>query len=93
MVIGITVQYINEPDKAYIYGPDKTLIYMDKYDKPVSVFPHRGYRYTIDGKLNLTSLSVSPNEHYRFSPSGSLIAHSVDGIIYDENGSQIGTAK
>lgn len=93
MVIGITVQYVGEPNKAYIYGRDKTLTYIDKYDKPVSVFPHRGYRYDMHGKLNLTSLSVSENEHFRFSPEGELIAHSINGITYDENGSVIGTSK
>lgn len=93
MVIGITVQYVNEPTTAYIYGRDKTLIYMEKYDRPTSVYPHRGYRYDMQGKLNLTSLSVSKNEHFRFSPSGELLAHSIDGVIYDENGEVIGSAK
>jgi len=92
-VIGITVQYINEPTKAYIYDRNKTLIYIDKYDKPVSIYPHRGYRYDMDGKLNLSSLTVSKNEMFRFAPGGKLIAHSVDGIIYDEDGNVIGTAK
>ena len=54
-VIGVTVQYINEPAKAYIYGRDKSLIYMDKYDKSVDIYPHRGYRYDLDGRLTLTS--------------------------------------
>lgn len=93
MVIGITVQYIGEPAKAYIYGRDKTLIYTEKYDKPVDVYPHRGYRYDMQGKLNLTSLTVSKNEMFRFSPQGELLAHSINGVIYDENGNKIGTAK
>lgn len=84
-VIGITVQYINEPQKAYIYGRNKTLIYIDKYDKPVSIYPHRGYRYDMDGKLILSSLTVSKNEMFRFSPDGKLIAHSLNGVIYDED--------
>jgi len=92
-VIGITVQYINDAKRAYIYDKNKKLIYMEKYDKPISVYPHRGYRYNLEGKLDLTSLSVSKNEHYRFSPDGTLIAHSINGIIYDENGNTIGRAK
>lgn len=89
-VVGITVQYKNEPNKAYIYGNDKGLIYVEKYDKPVNVYPHRGYRYNLEGKLILTSLTVSKNELFRFSPEGKLIAHSINGIIYDENGNIIG---
>lgn len=92
-IIGITVQYINEPNKAYIYNKRGGLIYMEKYDRPVSIYPHRGYRYNLDGNLVLTSLTVSKNEMFRFSPSGKLIAHSINGIIYDENGSVIGTGK
>ena len=92
-VIGITVQYINENSKAYIYNGKGKLIYVDIYDKPVYIYPHRGYRYDTQGNLNLTSLSVSKNELFRFSPDGKLIAHSVNGIIYDENGSVIGRGK
>ena len=92
-VVGITVQYINDSKRAYIYDRNKKLIYMEKYDKPTSVYPHRGYRYNLDGKLDLTSLSVSKNEHYRFSQDGTLIAHSINGIIYDENGHILGKAK
>lgn len=92
-VVGITVQYKGEPNKAYVYGPNNNLIYVDKYDKPVNIYPHRGYRYNMDGKLILTSLTVSKNELFRFSPRGNLIAHSVNGIIYDENGNKIGSGK
>lgn len=92
-IIGITVQYKNEPNKAYIYGKNNNLIYIDKYDRPVNIYPHRGYRYNLDGKLILTSLTVSKNELFRFSPEGRLIAHSVNGIIYDENGNVIGSGK
>lgn len=92
-IIGITVQYINEPDRAYIYGRNKQLLYVDNYDKSVNVYPHRGYRYNLDGKLILTSLTVSKLEQFRFSPDGSLIAHSIKGVIYDENGNVIGKAK
>ena len=92
-VIGITVQYVNEPNMAYIYGPNNSLIYVDKYDKSTDIYPHRGYRYDLSGKLNLTSLTVSKNEMFRFSPEGKLIAHSVNGIIYDENGKVIGVAR
>lgn len=92
-IIGITVAYINEPAKAYIYNKNGALIYMDKYDKPVNVYPHRGYRYDLDGKLILTSLTVSKNELFRFSPNGSLLVHSVNGVIYDENGNVIGSGK
>lgn len=92
-IVGITVAYINEPAKAYIYNKNGTLIYMDKYDKPVNVYPHRGYRYDLNGKLILTSLTVSKNELFRFSPNGALLVHSVNGIIYDENGNVIGSGK
>lgn len=92
-VIGITVQYINEPRKGYIYSKGGSLIYMDKYDKSVDIYPHRGYRYDLDGKLNLTTLTVSKNEQFRFSPEGKLIAHAISGVIYDENGKRIGRAK
>jgi hypothetical protein len=92
-VIGITVQYINDSQTAYIYGKNKNLIYIDKYDKPVDVYPHRGYRYNLDGKLTLTSLTVSKKEMFRFTPDGALIAHSVKGITYDESGKVIGKSK
>lgn len=92
-VIGITVEYINEPNRAYIYGRNKQLLYVDKYDKPVNIYPHRGYRYNLDGKLILTSLTVSKKEQFRFSPEGNLIAHAINGIIYDENNNVIGKAK
>lgn len=92
-VIGITVQYKNEPAKAYIYGKSKHLIYIEQYDKPVNIYPHRGYRYNLDGTLNLTSLTVSKNEMFRFTPNGKLLAHSLNGIIYDENGEVIGSGK
>lgn len=89
-VVGVTVQYINEPTRAYIYNKNKKLIYTEKYDKPVTLYPHRGYRYDLDGKLILSSLTVSKNEMFRFSPDGKLIAHSINNIIYDENGNVIG---
>ena len=92
-VIGITVLYKNEPDKTYIYAQDKRLIYVEQYDKPVCEYPHRGYRYDIDGNLVLTSLTVSKDEMFRFEPNGKLIVHSVSGIIYDENGNIIGRGK
>ena len=91
-VVGITVQYINEPTKAYIYDRNNNLIYMDKYDKPVSVYPHRGYRYNLQGKLTLTSLTVSKNEMFRFTPDGELLVHSINGVMYDEGGMVIGRA-
>lgn len=90
-IIGITVQYKDKP-MAYIYGADNNLKYVDKYDRDVNLYPHRGYRYNLDGQLILTSLTVSKNEQFRFDPSGKLIAHSIDGTIYDENGNVIGTA-
>ncbi|MBR1754089.1 hypothetical protein IJ732_04555 [bacterium] len=92
-IIGITVQYKNELDKAYIYDKDKNLIYIDLYDKNTNLYPHRGYRYNMQGKLILTSLSVNKDEHFRFDYQGNLIAHSINNVIYDENGNQIGTAK
>lgn len=92
-LVGITVQYINDPYRDYIYNKNKELIAMDVYDRPINVYPHRGYRYNLEGKLILTSLTVSKNEMFRFDPDGSLIAHSVNGIIYDENGRIIGNGK
>lgn len=92
-VVGITVVYINEPTRAYIYNKNNQLIYIDEYDKPVNVYPHRGYRYDRQGKLILTSLTVSKNELFRFYPDGSLMAHSLNGIIYDENNNVIGRGK
>lgn len=92
-IIGITVRYMNEPTKAYIYNRNKNLIYVDKYDKPTDIYPHRGYRYDLDGNLILTSLTVSKNEMFRFSADGHLIAHSINGIIYDEKGNIIGSGK
>lgn len=91
-VIGITVQYRGEPNMAYIYGSDNRLKYVDKYDRDVNLYPHRGYRYDLAGELIDTSLTVSNTEKYRFSPQGDLIAHSINGIIYDEKGNVIGTA-
>lgn len=92
-VIGITVQYINEDSKAYIYNGRGKLIYVDIYDKPVYIHPHRGYRYDMEGNINLSSLTVSKDEMFRFSPDGKLIAHSINGVIYDENGNIIGSGK
>lgn len=91
-IIGITVQYKGESNMAYIYGPDNKLKYVDKYDRDVNLYPHRGYRYNLAGELIDTSLTVSRTEKYRFSPDGHLIAHSLNGIIYDENGKVIGVA-
>lgn len=91
--IGITVQYINEPQKAYIYNKKGNLIYVDKYDKSVNIYPHRGYRYDLSGNLILSSLTVSKDEMFRFSPDGKLIAHSINNVIYDENGNIIGHGK
>lgn len=93
IVIGITVQYKSEPDRAYIYDSKSRLIYIDTYDKSVDIYPHRGYRYNLDGKLILTSLTVSKNEMFRFDSDGNLIVHSIDGVIYDENGKIIGSGK
>lgn len=92
-VIGITVLYKKEPDKTYIYNSNKRLIYVEKYDKPVTLYPHRGYRYDLNHNLVLTSLTVSKNEMFRFEPDGKLIVHSINGIIYDENGKIIGHGK
>lgn len=91
-IIGITVQYRGECNIAYIYDPDKRLKYVDKYDRDVNLYPHRGYRYNLAGELVDTSLTVSRTEKFRFSPDGKLIAHSLNGIIYDENGKVIGIA-
>lgn len=91
-IIGITVLYKDEPDAAYIFGPNENLIYIDKYDKDVDIYPHRGYRYDLDENLVLTSLTVSKNELFRFTPDGKLLVHSINNVIYDENGNVIGTA-
>lgn len=93
IVIGVTALYKGENDVAYIYGRDMSLRNVDKYDRSVFIYPHRGYRYDLNGNLVLTSLTVSKNELFRFTPSGQLLAHSVNGIIYDENGNMIGRAK
>lgn len=91
-VVGVTVQYINEPRRAYIYKKSN-LAYVEIYDKPVNIYPHRGYRYNLDKQLVSSSLTVSKKELFRFNPSGKLIAHSVNGTIYDENGNVIGSGK
>lgn len=92
-VVGITVRDINNPKKDYIYNKNKKLIAVDIYDKPINIYPHRGYRYDLNGNLLLKSLTVSKNEMFRFAPDGHLIAHSVNGIIYDESGNVIGSGK
>lgn len=92
-VIATTVTYKNEPDKAYIYGRSNQLIYVDQYDRNIDEYPHRGYRYDTNGQLTLTSLTVSANEMFRFDPNGKLLAHSVYGVIYDEQGNVIGHRK
>lgn len=91
-VIGITVQYVNEPTRGYIYDRHGRLIFMDVYDKPTNQYPHRGYRYKPDGNIFLSTLSVSKEELFRFTPEGELLAHSLNGVIYDENGNKIGTS-
>lgn len=91
-VVGVTVQYINEPMKAYIYKRGD-LAYVETYDKPISKYPHRGYRYNLGGELVSSSLTVSKKEMFRFDARGKLIAHSVNGVIYDENGNIIGSGK
>lgn len=91
-VVGVTVQYVGEPTKAYIYKKGN-LSYVEKYDKPINIYPHRGYRYNLGGQIVSTSLSVSKNELFRFDSSGKLLVHSISGIIYDENGNAIGKAK
>lgn len=91
-VVGVTVQYINEPTKAYIYK-NGHLAYVETYDKPISIYPHRGYRYNLDNQLVSTSLSVSKSELFRFDSNGKLLVHSVKGVIYDENGNVIGHGK
>lgn len=92
-VIGITVRYKGNPSQTYIYNAKNKLIYVEKYDKSTDIYPHRGYRYDLQGKLILTSLTVSKNEMFRFDPEGNLIAHSVNGVVYDENGNIIGSGK
>lgn len=90
-MIARTVVYKGETQSAYIYdGTTNQLKYIDKYDKDVNTYPHRGYRYNLEGKLILTCLTINNNEQYRFSPDGKLLAHSANGIIYDENGKIIG---
>lgn len=91
-IIAATVQYKSDPTMAYIYGRDNKLIYIDKYDRNVNLYPHRGYRYNLYGKLILKSLTVSENELFRFSPDGKLEVHSINGVMYNENGRVIGKA-
>lgn len=90
-VVGVTVQYKNESNAAYIFVNNR-LKYVDKYDRNVDWYPHRGYRYNLAGELVLTSLTVSKSELFRFTPSGELLVHSVNGVMYDESGNVIGTA-
>lgn len=92
-IVGITVQYINEPTKGYIYDKRGNLIFMDKYDRSVNLYPHRGYRYKMDGSIDLATLTVSSKEQFRFTPDGRLLAHALNGIIYDENKNIIGSSK
>ena len=61
--------------------------------RSVSQSRYRGYRYDLNGTLILTSLTVSKKELFRFTPEGQLLVHSINGIIYDENGRVIGRAK
>lgn len=90
-ILGRTVVYKGDSTIAYIYdGTNDKLKYIDKYDKNINVYPHRGYRYDLKGKLILTSLTISKNEQFRFTPEGKLLAHAANGIIYDENGNVIG---
>ena len=91
-IIAATVQYRDEPSMAYIYGRNNRLIYIDKYDRPVHIYPHRGYRYNMSGQLELTSLTVSEDELFRFSPEGKLLVHSINGIMYNVKGRVIGKA-
>lgn len=92
-IIGITVQCKNDPTKSYIYDKNYNLKYINQYDKPTTIYPHRGYRYDLNGKLVLSSLVVSKYEQFRFDMDGNLIAHSIKNIIYDENGNAIGKFK
>lgn len=91
-VVGVTVQYVNQPTKAYIYK-NGHLAYVETYDKPINIYPHRGYRYNLDNQLVSTSLSVSKSELFRFDSRGKLLVHSLKGVIYDENGNVIGHGK
>lgn len=91
-IIAATVQYKDDHTTAYIYGRDNNLKYIEKYDRPVNLYPHRGYRYNLEGKLTAQSLTVSPTELFRFSPTGKLLIHSVNGIMYDDNGKKYGKA-
>lgn len=90
-ILGRTVVYKDDSTIAYIYdGATDKLKYVDKYDNDINVYPHRGYRYDLKGKLILTSLTLSENEQYRFTPDGKLLAHAANGIIYDASGNIIG---
>ncbi len=91
-VVGVTVLYKDEPNAAYIFVNGR-LKYVDKYDRNVDLYPHRGYRYNLAGELVLTSLTVSKAELFRFTPSGELLIHSINGVMYDENGNVAGTAR
>ena len=79
---GFVVRYKDDLTRAYIYGMDNKLKYVDKYDKSSDIFPHRGYKYAPSGKLVNTSLSISKGNSFVFTPKGKLIARFVDGIGY-----------
>lgn len=90
-IMARTVVYKGDTMTAYIYdGTSNKLKYVDKYDKDINIYPHRGYRYNLSGKLVLTSLTIDSNEQFRFTPDGKLLAHSQNGVIYDEKGNIIG---
>lgn len=75
-------QYKDDNRKAYFYGMNNKLQYVDKYDKPPEVYPHRAYRYTTKGKLATTALMTSKNNGFVFTPKGKLTVRLVDGVGY-----------
>lgn len=80
--IGFNIQYKDDLTTSYVYGMDNRLRYIDKYDKPTNIYPHRGYRYTPDGKLYNTGLTISKYNGFIFKPNGKLRTRIVNGFCY-----------
>ncbi|MFA7658768.1 MAG: hypothetical protein WCY19_04985 [Candidatus Gastranaerophilaceae bacterium] len=80
--IGFDVRFKDDLTISYTYGMDNRLRSIAKYDKPSDTYPHRGYIYNTGGKLIKTTLMVSKNNGFAFTPNGKLITHMVNGIGY-----------
>lgn len=80
--ISFNVLYKDDLKRDYIYKMDNKLLYVNKYDKDVTIFPHRAYTYTPNGKLVHTSLIVSKGNCFVFLPNGKLLARVVNSVYY-----------